>query len=78
MFTTVLGSGVPQAAGYRDAFRGTACHTWNAEGVVESRVHLLLACRCDGSVDRRRRRRRGPGRFGPPSPQAPGSGSSVD
>jgi hypothetical protein len=41
-------SGVPQAAGYRDAFRGNTCHTWNAEGdIVESRVHLRPACRRD-------------------------------
>jgi hypothetical protein len=40
-----------------DAIRGNACHTWNAEeDIAESQVHLLLACRCDKSVDHRRRR----------------------
>ena len=40
-----------------DAIRGNACHTWNAEeDIAESQVHLLLACRCDKSLDQRRRR----------------------
>ena len=35
-----------------DAIRGNACHTWHAEEeIAESQVHLLLACRCDKSVD---------------------------
>ena len=35
-----------------DALRGNACHTWNAEeDIAKSQVHLLLACRCDKSVD---------------------------
>jgi hypothetical protein len=37
-----------------DAIPGNACHTWHAEeDIAESQVHLLLACRCDKSVDRR-------------------------
>src|SRR5687768_11116779 len=40
-----------------DAIRGNARHTWNAEeDIAESQVHLLLACRCDKSLDQRRRR----------------------
>jgi hypothetical protein len=40
-----------------DAIRGNACYTWHAEeDIAESQVDLLLACRCDRSVDQRRRR----------------------